>query len=54
MAAQYDGVDVGAVIDRPAEKCCDFALVFGEFVHDTARAINDRPYNISAKWYAKR
>ena len=54
MAAQCDGVDVGAVIDRPAEKCCDFALVFGEFVYGTARAINERPYNIIARWYTKR
>jgi len=32
----------------------EFALDFGEFVVRTARAINDRPYNIIEKLYRKR
>jgi len=35
---------VGAVINRPAVKCCDSTLVFGEFATSYCRADDIRPY----------
>ena len=38
--------NVGAVINRPAVKCYDSTLIFGEFVIFYCRADDIRPYGI--------
>ena len=40
---------VGAVINRPAVKCCDSTSVFGEFVISYCRADDIRPYGVLSK-----
>ena len=40
---------VGALIERPAMKCCEFADISGEFVRYYRRAVTDRPYSVIAK-----
>ena len=41
--------NVGAVINRPAVKCCDSTSVFGEFVTSCCRADDIRPYGVLSK-----
>ena len=41
--------NVGAVINRPAAKCCDSTLVSGEFVTSCCRADDIRPYGVLSK-----
>jgi len=43
-AAQCNGVNVGAIIDRPAVQCRHFAGNCGESALPAARALNERPY----------
>ena len=35
---------VGAIIDRPAHKCCEFARTDAKTQHFPARALDKRPY----------
>jgi len=44
LSIRYAVTNVGAVINRPAVKCCDSTSVFGEFATSYCRADDIRPY----------
>jgi len=46
LSVRCAATNVGAVINRPAVKCCDSTSVFGEFVTSYCRADDIRPYGI--------
>jgi len=46
LSVRCSVTNVGAVINRPAVKCCDSTSVFGEFVLFYCRADDIRPYGI--------
>ena len=47
--ADCNGADVGALIERPAAPRCEFAGNQCEFVHFSARAINDPLYGLKRR-----
>ena len=49
LPIRYAVTNVGAVINRPAVKCCDSTSVFGEFVISYCRADDIRPYGVLSK-----
>ena len=42
-------IDVGALTERPARKCYEFAETSGEFARYYRRAVTDRPYIVIIK-----
>ena len=49
LAVRCAVTNVGAVINRPAVKCCDSTSVFGEFATSYCRADDIRPYGVLSK-----
>jgi len=49
LSVRCSVTNVGAVINRPAVKCCDSTSIFGEFVIFYCRADDIRPYGVLSK-----